>query len=99
MVTEIKSNIRGRDWTIEWQPPAKYNFPNLVPTNTYKYDLIGPQPSHTTSLLDQTVTGTKVSIPQWLFEGSYSFTIWPYHPAYGKGLGHTVPLSNQPGSH
>jgi hypothetical protein len=42
-VMDIKSIVHGRDWMLQWEPPLKANFLNLVPTNVYQFDLIGPQ--------------------------------------------------------
>jgi hypothetical protein len=96
-VQYARSIVDGRDWTIEWHAPVSVNGGSVVSNSGYKYNLVGPKPKPISSLYDQVVTGaTSVSIPQWLYEGIYEFTIWPYDATNGVGYPNTFVLSNIP---
>jgi hypothetical protein len=84
-VSRLASSVNGRDWRITWDPATKLD-PNAIPTNTYMVDVVGPRPYKVSSLYNQKVTGTHYDVPQYLFEGEYDVTVWPYDAKYGKGL-------------
>jgi hypothetical protein len=91
-VNNIRSIVDGRNWTIRWDPPSD----KTIATDSYQFNLIGPQPDTISSLYGQIVRGTQFQVPDWLYEGTYQFTIWPYDARHGKGIARSTTMNNTP---
>ncbi|BBI30274.1 hypothetical protein QKT49_gp134 [Acanthamoeba castellanii medusavirus] len=92
-VSRLASSVNGRDWRITWDPATKLD-PHAIPTNTYIIDVVGPRPYKVSSIYNHQVTGTHYDVPQYLFEGEYDVTVWPYDAKYGKGIGKSGRFKN-----